>query len=149
MQVKSYYGVIGIVVVGLILYFGGTASRSPAVYSQSAQVASIKVASAHDVSQYITTKEKQFLAKEKVPAGISSTVSTTTSTSPFSKDAQVIHGRTYYPVVRVIDGDTLSIRKNGAIVVLRLIGLDTPETVDPRKPVQCFEIGRASCRERV
>jgi len=43
-----------------------------------------------------------------------------------------------YPVIKVIDGDTISIIKNGKTVTLRLIGLDTPETVDPRKPVQCF-----------
>ena len=43
-----------------------------------------------------------------------------------------------YPVLKVIDGDTISIMKDGKAVTLRLIGLDTPETVDPRKPVQCF-----------
>ena len=43
-----------------------------------------------------------------------------------------------YPVLKVIDGDTISIIKEGRTVTLRLIGLDTPETVDPRKPVQCF-----------
>ena len=43
-----------------------------------------------------------------------------------------------YPVAKVIDGDTISIIKGGKAVTLRLIGLDTPETVDPRKPVQCF-----------
>lgn len=43
-----------------------------------------------------------------------------------------------HAVVRVIDGDTISIIKEGKMVTLRLIGLDTPETVDPRKPVQCF-----------
>lgn len=46
--------------------------------------------------------------------------------------------QTYYSVVKVIDGDTLSIQINGKVQTLRLIGLDTPETVDPRKPVQCF-----------
>lgn len=48
------------------------------------------------------------------------------------------HPQNTYPVVKVIDGDTISIMKNGKTVTLRLIGLDTPETVDPRKPVQCF-----------
>jgi micrococcal nuclease len=43
-----------------------------------------------------------------------------------------------YPVVKVVDGDTVDILKDGAKVRLRLIGLDTPEIVDPRKPVQCF-----------
>ena len=38
-------------------------------------------------------------------------------------------------VVRVVDGDTLVLRNVGTV---RLIGIDTPETVDPRKPVQAF-----------
>ncbi len=41
-------------------------------------------------------------------------------------------------VVKVVDGDTLDIVRDGKTVRLRLIGLDTPETVDPRKIVQCF-----------
>ncbi len=44
----------------------------------------------------------------------------------------------YYSVTEVVDGDTVKINKDGKIETLRLIGLDTPETVDPRKPVQCF-----------
>jgi endonuclease YncB( thermonuclease family) len=44
----------------------------------------------------------------------------------------------YYPVVKVIDGDTLSIDKDGENTTLRLIGLDTPETVHPSKPMECF-----------
>ena len=47
-------------------------------------------------------------------------------------------GYEWYPVVKVVDGDTLVIEIDGKNVTLRLIGLDTPETVDPRKPVQCF-----------
>lgn len=46
----------------------------------------------------------------------------------------------YYPVVKVVDGDTVAINMDGKVETLRLIGLDTPETVDPRKPVQCFGI---------
>ena len=38
-------------------------------------------------------------------------------------------------VARVVDGDTVYLADGSK---LRLIGLDTPETVDPRKPVQCF-----------
>lgn len=41
-------------------------------------------------------------------------------------------------VVRVVDGDTLVIRIGGIDERVRLIGVDTPETKDPRKPVQCF-----------
>ena len=38
-------------------------------------------------------------------------------------------------VDRVIDGDTLIVAGGHHI---RLIGVDTPETKDPRRPVQCF-----------
>ena len=43
-----------------------------------------------------------------------------------------------YRVSRVVDGDTDKVAINGRTVTLRLIGIDTPETKDPRKPVQCF-----------
>jgi micrococcal nuclease len=41
-------------------------------------------------------------------------------------------------VVRVIDGDTILVVVNGQEERVRLIGIDTPETKDPRRPVQCF-----------
>jgi len=43
-----------------------------------------------------------------------------------------------YEVTKVVDGDTLEILKYGKTEKVRLIGVDTPETLDPRKPVQCF-----------
>ena len=47
---------------------------------------------------------------------------------------------TFFPVTKVVDGDTLAIDMNGAIETIRLIGINTPETVDPRKKVECFGI---------
>lgn len=44
----------------------------------------------------------------------------------------------YYDVTRIIDGDTFRIDMNGVSTTVRPIGIDTPETVDPRKPVECF-----------
>ncbi len=41
-------------------------------------------------------------------------------------------------VLRVVDGDTIHVLLNNKDVTIRMIGIDTPETVDPRKPVQCF-----------
>lgn len=38
-------------------------------------------------------------------------------------------------VIRVIDGDTIELEDGRRV---RYIGIDTPETVDPQKPVQCF-----------
>ena len=42
-------------------------------------------------------------------------------------------------VVRDVDGDTVIARlADGHDEKVRLLGVDTPEVVDPRKPVQCF-----------
>lgn len=43
-----------------------------------------------------------------------------------------------YKVVSFADGDTISVDMNGTTEKVRLIGVDTPETHDPRKAVQCF-----------
>ncbi|MCK5510516.1 thermonuclease family protein [Candidatus Parcubacteria bacterium] len=48
--------------------------------------------------------------------------------------------RQLYSVVKVVDGDTVAVNINGVKETLRLIGIDTPETVHPSKPVQCFGI---------
>lgn len=43
-----------------------------------------------------------------------------------------------YTVTKIVDGDTITISMNGSPETLRLVGIDTPEAVDPRTPVQCF-----------
>lgn len=43
-----------------------------------------------------------------------------------------------FDVVKVIDGDTITIKMNGKNETIRLIGMDTPETNDSRTGVQCF-----------
>lgn len=44
----------------------------------------------------------------------------------------------YHPVAKVIDGDTVDVQLPDGVARVRLLGVDTPETKDPRKPVQCF-----------
>jgi micrococcal nuclease len=44
----------------------------------------------------------------------------------------------YYHVKNFIDGDTFAVDMNGTTEKVRFIGVDTPETHDPRKAVQCF-----------
>lgn len=41
-------------------------------------------------------------------------------------------------VLRVIDGDTLSVELDGKPTTVRLIGVDTPETVHPNRPVEAY-----------
>ena len=57
------------------------------------------------------------------------------------KNGEVLaNNEIYYAVTKVVDGDTLAIDMNDKTVTLRLIGIDTPETVDPRKPIECFGV---------
>ena len=41
-------------------------------------------------------------------------------------------------VVRVVDGDKIVVDVDGRDETVRLIGIDTPETVKPNSPVECF-----------
>lgn len=45
----------------------------------------------------------------------------------------------FTPFSRVVDGDTIEVAFSETDKYkVRLIGIDTPESVDPRKPVECF-----------
>ena len=41
-------------------------------------------------------------------------------------------------VMRAVDGDTIEVRFDGATEDVRYIGVDTPETVKPGAPVECY-----------
>lgn len=43
-----------------------------------------------------------------------------------------------YRVRDVVDGDTLQVLVDQAVVTVRLIGVDTPETKKPDTPIQCY-----------
>jgi micrococcal nuclease len=43
-----------------------------------------------------------------------------------------------YKVSKVIDGDTVKLIIDGKLTTVRLIGIDTPETVHPTKPIQPY-----------
>ena len=44
----------------------------------------------------------------------------------------------FYDVTKITDGDTIHISMDGRDETIRLIGINTPETVDPRRPVECL-----------
>ncbi|OGM10730.1 hypothetical protein A2Z22_00045 [Candidatus Woesebacteria bacterium RBG_16_34_12] len=44
----------------------------------------------------------------------------------------------FYSCTRVVDGDTIVVEIDGKHEKVRLIGVDTPETVHPSKPVEYF-----------
>jgi micrococcal nuclease len=57
---------------------------------------------------------------------------------PWQSDPGAGPAEAVVPVARVIDGDTIVVRLDGGYEDVRLIGVDTPETVKPDTPVQCF-----------
>lgn len=54
------------------------------------------------------------------------------------KDSIAFSADALYKIDKVIDGDTFVTSLDGKEVTVRMKGVDTPETKDPRKPVQCF-----------
>jgi micrococcal nuclease len=52
-------------------------------------------------------------------------------------------------MLRVVDGDTIEVRVSGATENVRLIGIDTPETVKPGSPVECFGPEASAAAERL
>jgi micrococcal nuclease len=53
-------------------------------------------------------------------------------------------------VVRVVDGDTIRVRLgDGTIERVRYIGVDTPESVKPGTPIQCFAEAASSFNRRL
>ena len=72
---------------------------------------------------------------------------TTTKTSQskqYHVGLEVFGTSSRFHVVKVVDGDTVDIsqgeqgEEREEVFRLRLIGINTPETVDPRRAVQCF-----------
>lgn len=48
-------------------------------------------------------------------------------------------GTTAAVVIEVVDGDTIRVRTaDGVTDTVRILGVDTPETKHPEKPVECF-----------
>lgn len=78
-----------------------------------------------------------------VLVGCVSTTTTETVTSPVpvrvsSSLAPQGSARHVAVVTRVVDGDTAHVRYRGRDVTVRFIGVDTPETVAPGQPIECY-----------
>jgi micrococcal nuclease len=60
------------------------------------------------------------------------------------KDTVQANAPGMYTVTKFVDGDTIEVNMDGHTETIRLIGVDTPETHDPRVTVQCFGIQAAA-----
>jgi micrococcal nuclease len=52
-------------------------------------------------------------------------------------------------VIRVVDGDTVVVQSGGRQEKVRYIGIDTPESVKPGTPVQCFAKAASAANKRL
>ncbi len=50
----------------------------------------------------------------------------------------------FYKVSYVHDGDTISVRMDGRDEKVRMIGVDTPETIKPNSPVECYGVAAST-----
>jgi micrococcal nuclease len=51
--------------------------------------------------------------------------------------------------VRVVDGDTIRVVRNGREEAVRYIGVDTPESVKPGAPVECYGKAASTANRRL
>jgi len=58
--------------------------------------------------------------------------------APTPTIAQVNANESLAKVTRIVDGDTIKVLIQDKEDTVRLIGIDAPETIDPRTSVQCF-----------
>lgn len=121
---KIIYGIGGIFI--FLIFLAIIASTSNLKAPDSNVVENIEVATTAD----------DIVASSESPAVDTKTQESEKQDS--SPTTQAGSAYEYYSVSSVVDGDTIKINMGGTIETLRLIGIDTPETVDPRKPVQCF-----------
>ena len=57
--------------------------------------------------------------------------------------------RAVVPVLRAVDGDTIEVGIDGETEDVRYIGVDTPESVKPGEPVECFGPEASHFNERL
>lgn len=74
---------------------------------------------------------------DSVPANSLSPIISITDTQTATMISSKTQSDELVKVTRVIDGDTIEIEGGERV---RYIGIDTPETVDPRKSIQCFGV---------
>ena len=114
MKKKLILGSLGALFLILLLSGGGIEpQQTSAVTSEPVEVKAEETVASEEVTENQPVQENS-----KTPSGV-----------PVSN---------LYQVVSVVDGDTLKVSMDGNVETIRLIGIDTPETVHPTKPVECF-----------
>jgi len=149
---KKYTGVIpkrktiSLTCSGLIVFsFIGFGLTVPPIEKEKVEIpmrkpkpAIILPSTTYDDIVSSSTESILVVSENKVESNTVETKPIQTEKSIYVPTTQTNQQYKYYLVSDVVDGDTLKVDVDGTIETLRLIGIDTPEVVDPRNPVQCF-----------
>jgi len=119
---RKWFWIIGGIILFIIIIASFSGSKFPSPQPEK-QVAEVSQPLAESPQQPAIEKPQEEL--QTPSAG---------EEKPKSKEAPQ---EITYSVTRVIDGDTIEIEGGYKV---RYIGIDTPETVHPSKPVECFGI---------
>lgn len=84
------------------------------------------------------TFKKIFFTCLLIVIGIISSRSYNSLTNKHPLDIRLAKTAHESQVIRVVDGDTIIVALNHKPETIRLLGINTPETVAPSRPVQCF-----------
>ncbi len=122
---KILYGFGGVIL--LLIVIGSFLPKQEPVVTQKIEQTNLA-----------TSTENKVVQTNTVPEAVNIKTTDQVEVKTIKVITPPISQYTYYSVTSVVDGDTIKISMSGKEVTLRLIGMDTPETVDPRKPVQCF-----------
>lgn len=79
--------------------------------------------------------QKYFNSSRPLPTPVVSEIVSQSKTQPSPTTTEIIKEKETAVVKRVVDGDTIELSDGRKV---RYIGIDTPESVDPRRSVQCF-----------
>lgn len=125
-EMRKQIKFVGIVLSFFIILLGISIDMFKGVDSK-------KVDQEIDIDPFVTTQVSQVVTSNETSNATSSATSDTTVNSVSD---------VWMYVVKVVDGDTITVQKGIDDISLkqtiRLIGINTPETVDPRKKVECF-----------
>jgi len=74
---------------------------------------------------------------DQLGSRVASTTTTTAVPTAIAVNA-VTNASDLHQVVQVVDGDTIKVMLDGEKVTVRLANINTPESVDPRREVECL-----------
>lgn len=134
--VLLFVGIAFVSVVGVSIAAPSTAPQNENKVLNTEVVSTTSTANNQLANAQVLTTSTVPKENLAIPTIASSSVSENTTIQ--NTQTNIVKEKISYVVSHVVDGDTIDVLIAGKTTRIRFIGMDTPETVDPRKPVQCF-----------